>query len=139
MTNATLTPEYRRAWRDRHPSSVAQSALAYRLKNPAKVLLWGARQRSRKKGWACNLTLDDIAIPNFCPVLGIPIFLDLDAKRVQRNKPNSPSLDRIHADMGYVKGNVRVISWRANDLKKNMTLEEARLVVADLERNDWSV
>lgn len=46
----------------------------------------------------------------------------------------SPSLDRIDSSKGYVKGNVRVISARANMLKNNATVEELTLVLKDLKR-----
>lgn len=46
----------------------------------------------------------------------------------------SPSLDRLDSSKGYVKGNVRVISKRANQLKNNATVEEMRMVLADLIR-----
>lgn len=35
--------------------------------------------------------------------------------------PDSPSLDRIDARQGYVRGNVQVISMRANWMKGNAT------------------
>lgn len=50
------------------------------------------------------------------------------------HRPNSPSLDRIVPERGYVAGNLRVISNRANTLKNNATIDEMRLVLADLER-----
>ena len=34
---------------------------------------------------------------------------------------NSPTLDRIVPELGYVPGNVAVISWKANRLKGNNT------------------
>jgi hypothetical protein len=46
--------------------------------------------------------------------------------------PDSPSLDRIDPSKGYVKGNVRVISARANLLKNDATVGELTLVLEDL-------
>lgn len=48
-------------------------------------------------------------------------------------RENAPSLDRIDSDKGYTRDNTRVISNRANTLKNNMTLEECRLILKDLE------
>jgi hypothetical protein len=67
------------------------------------------------------LDLEDIVIPTHCPVLGIK----LDTRQINGyDRDNSPSLDRIFPDQGYVKGNVKIISWRANSLKKNATPQE---------------
>jgi hypothetical protein len=71
-----------------------------------------------------------VPTPDHCPVLG----LALDYSRKGEAKPNSASLDRIESGKGYVPSNVRVISWRANDLKSNGTAEEFALVLQDLLR-----
>lgn len=42
----------------------------------------------------------------------------------------SPTIDRIINDLGYVKGNVIVISWRANRIKSDATLAELKAIVA---------
>jgi hypothetical protein len=47
------------------------------------------------------------------------------------NKNHSPSLDRIFPELGYTKGNVRVISWRANWIKNNSTIEEIEKLYQD--------
>ena len=62
----------------------------------------------------------------YCPVLKIPMNKEGELY-------NFPSLDRISPTQGYVEGNVRIISYRANMLKSNSTLEEMRLIVSDLE------
>lgn len=96
--------------------SVAQykaTAKEVRLFNAAKA-------RANKKGREFSIELSDIQIPKVCPVLHIPM--------------TSPSLDRIDSSRGYVKGNVRVISKRANQLKNNATVEEMKLILADLLR-----
>lgn len=38
--------------------------------------------------------------------------------------PVSPSLDKIIPSLGYAKGNIWVISYRANTIKNNCTFEE---------------
>lgn len=94
-------------------------------------MLWrGARYRAKKKGLDFDITFNDIHIPSFCPVLGIPLFPSNTGKT--GFFPNSPSLDRINPKGGYTKDNVRVISCRANLLKSNASLEELEKVVADL-------
>ena len=84
--------------------------------------LWAAsKDRSNKEGIPFDIELTDISIPAICPVLGIPIDIRLGRGRRQ---PDSPSLDKFIPSKGYVKGNIQVISWRANWLKNNGTTEE---------------
>lgn len=61
-----------------------------------------------------------------CPVLHIPIVLGAEC-----NNFGGPSVDRKRPAEGYVPGNVRVISYRANLLKSNASCEELRLVYED--------
>jgi hypothetical protein len=68
------------------------------------------------------LTLEDIPdIPTHCPVF---TWIALEYRVGEGRRDNSPSLDRIDNTKGYVKGNVRVISWRANNLKGNAIDQE---------------
>ena len=69
-------------------------------------------------------------MPEFCPVLGIALQPNDKAGPID----SSPSLDRIAPSLGYVPGNVRVISFRANRLRADATAAELRLVAADAER-----
>jgi hypothetical protein len=84
--------------------------------------LWAAaKERAMKEGLPFDIELDDILIPEVCPVLGIPINVELGRGR---RKGDSPSLDKFIPEKGYTKGNIAVISWRANWLKNNGTTEE---------------
>ena len=91
-----------------------------RLQKPTYPLVERARSRALKANLPFNLRRQSIVIPVSCPVLGIP--LKLGATR----SANSASLDRIVPSLGYVEGNVRVISDRANRLKADLSLEELR-------------
>lgn len=99
--------------------------------DPRKKMLYAARQRARKNGIECTITVDDIVIPEICPVLGIPLFSTLGkGQQPPTLLSNSPSLDRWDNTKGYIPENIRVISMRANDLKSDATLEEMEAVVA---------
>lgn len=89
----------------------------YRKEHPKKRLLQGAKNRATSKGIEFNLSLEDITIPEFCPIL---------KQRLIPNTPYAPSLDRINPQKGYVKGNVWVISRKANVMKNNASLEELK-------------
>lgn len=101
-----------------------------RLLNPTRQMLQGAKQRAKLKSFDFNLELNDIIIPEVCPVLGIKLIASNQTK-----SDNSPSLDRIDNSKGYVKGNVKVISWRANHIKTDATLSELEKVVAYVKTN----
>lgn len=94
-------------------------------------LLFRSRSRARKKGFEHNIELDDIVIPETCPLLGISLY-----KGSESVGPNSPTLDRIDSSQGYVKGNVWVISYRANTIKNDATIEELELIVRGLRKKD---
>ena len=63
-----------------------------------------------------------IEYPKVCPVFGIELDWGMNG-----NQPNSPSLDRVNPKFGYIPGNVRLISMRANTMKQNMYLEELKI------------
>jgi hypothetical protein len=91
-------------------------------------MLARAKSRAKKNNLPFNIELDDIVIPERCPLLGIKI----ESTEV-RNSPNNPSLDKIIPEKGYIKGNVWVISNRANTLKNDATLSELKTLVENLE------
>jgi hypothetical protein len=108
--------EQQRKFRENNPNYTVE----YNRKNPKRILLGMAKYRAKKENKEFNLTLDDIPeIPEFCPYLG----LKLRPSKGKANK-NSPSLDRINNKLGYVKGNIIVVSYRANALKSDAGLEE---------------
>ena len=114
------------------PVKHAEYRRRYINKNAHILMFRRAKKRAEEQGLAFDLTPEDTMIPEFCPVLGIR--LECDATRRLSHNRTSPALDRIIPEKGYVKGNVRVISNRANHLKNNGTLEEFRAIVAYLER-----
>ncbi len=97
----------------------------YTKRNPKKTMLWSARERAKKFGVAFSIDESDIAVPDYCPVLGI---------RLQKGKvgdcDTAPSLDRINPKRGYVPGNVAVISRRANRFKSDASVADVERVLA---------
>jgi len=88
--------------------------------------LWAAAKwRAKHKGLSFSIRPADILIPLVCPLLGISINQDPSGNRTG----NSPSLDRLDQDRGYDKDNILVMSWRANDLKADASLEELEKLV----------
>lgn len=71
-------------------------------------------------------------IPEFCPVLGIK----LDTPKMGKKRPDGkPSIDRVDNSKGYVKGNVIVVSWRANRLKCDASIGELEAIVAYMKQH----
>ncbi len=99
-----------------------------REKAPEHYLWQNTQRRAIKKGLDFNLERTDLVVPDRCPVLGL--ILDFG---VHHSEPNYPTVDRVDNRFGYVKGNVRVISWRANWLKGNATVDELRKLVLYME------
>ncbi len=89
--------------------------------NPEFRMWWAAKRRAKTRGLPFNLERTDIVIPEACPILGLRLEtgegVSTDA---------SPTLDRIDPSLGYVRGNVWVISALANRMKSNANAEQLR-------------
>ena len=92
-----------------------------RDKHPERLLYHRAKQRARKNNLEFTITMQDIVVPEICPVFKIPMKPGGDAY-------NSPSLDRIDSSKGYTKDNIMVICYRANTLKNDSTPDELRML-----------
>lgn len=113
---------------------------AYIKANPVQTitaqLTKAARTRAKQKDIPFDLDLDYVRsmvgenaeLASHCPVLGMA--LDWSRQRGNGSKPlpNSPSMDRIDPERGYVKGNIWIISHRANQIKSDASHEELKLV-----------
>ncbi len=80
-----------------------------------------AKSRASARGLEFTITPEDIAVPEACPVFGAPL--------IPGHPIWAPSLDRFRNAQGYVPGNIRVISTRANVLKNDATAEEIAAVL----------
>lgn len=85
----------------------------------ARLLYKNIKSRCKRIGREFSIELEDIIIPEKCPVFGFEL------KR--ENKQTwmcAPSVDRIDSSKGYIKGNITVVSRRANILKRDATIDE---------------
>jgi hypothetical protein len=102
----------------------------YRTHGKSQTLQYTMFYDARKRAIALSLPFDiepqDIEIPATCPVLGLAL-----AQGGKRD--DAASLDRFIPHLGYVKTNIRVISFRANRLKSDASIEEMRRVLAYME------
>lgn len=102
-----------------HGKSVSLEAWIYR----------SAKARANKRGIEFSITIEDIVIPERCPAFGIKI--DRTWGGVEQNnqaRGNKPSLDRIDSSKGYIKGNVVILSYRANIVKQNGSAIQHRII-----------
>jgi len=114
-----------------------RDATVHGLTGSPKHKLWAAaRDRHRRRGVPFDLKLGDIEIPERCPVLGIK--LEPGTKRFQAT---SPSIDRLDPAKGYTADNITVMSFRANSLKGDATLEELQAVLRYMQEEppEWAM
>lgn len=82
------------------------------------------KQSAKKRGIEFSLSLTDInnlSFPITCPILEIPLKYHTD-----KPQDDSYSIDRIDNSLGYISGNIQVISYKANRAKNNLTNEELK-------------
>lgn len=85
------------------------------------------RNKALAKGIPFSITAADLLpLPTHCPALGTPLVYELGRGRGAWD--DAPSVDRIIPALGYVPGNVVVVSQRANRIKNDATAEELRAI-----------
>lgn len=92
----------------------------------AYCMFYDARKRALAFGLPFTIEPEDIKINSVCPVLGIPLSED-------GNRNNRPSLDRAVPSRGYTPSNIYVISFRANRIKSDASIDELKKIVAYME------
>ncbi len=125
--------EYRKRYYSRRRSEDAEYSRKgqydWRVKNPKKYLVSRARGRAKLEGLPFSITDADFEMPEYCPVFP---WLKLEFSNGRGSRPdNIPTLDKIIPALGYVPGNIAIISMRANRLKSDATAEELRAIL------DW--
>lgn len=85
-------------------------------------ILQRAKTRATQQDIEFSITEEDIVIPEKCPVFGtLFVYNDCDL---------AASIDKINPLLGYVKGNIRIISNKANRMKSNATHEDLLIFAA---------
>lgn len=123
---AAARREATKRYRERHPDKLKADRLSCIMRDPRKHIFRTARARARKRGLDFDITVEDIVVPDRCPVFGMEIRHKFGSGGAD---DRSPSLDRIDPSKGYIKGNIRVISHRANRIKSDASKEELVMLV----------
>lgn len=91
-------------------------------RNRVHAKLVSTKSLCRKRNIPFSITIDDVVIPSHCPLLGIELTCTVGKGRLD----STMSLDRIIPEIGYVPGNVRIISDLANRMKNSATPEQLK-------------
>jgi len=108
-----------------------RSAMRSTVPGMADLMFTAVRSRARKRGLPFDLTTEwleselTLALESGCPLLGIEISMDAAPR-----SPGSPSIDKFRAELGYVQGNCWILSFAANDMKHDMTIDFMQRVLA---------
>jgi len=129
--NKTVKEKYReiaKNWAQKPENKAASKiySLKWRTNHPEQNLWTRSRNRAKTKNIEFAIKIEDIIIPEVCPILGIKLG------PTSTSSENAPSLDRIDSSKGYIKENIQVISKRANTLKNNGTIEEFEKILTHL-------
>lgn len=119
--------------RARRKRTSTENTRRWRSENPGRYLWLQARYRAKKRNVYFEITPKDVVVPDYCPVMGIRMVMGNGKK--SGPTPNSPTLDRIDPSKGYTPENVWVISWRANILKGDATIEELEALLVHMRRH----
>ncbi len=132
--NLDLDKISKRKYYDKNKEKIISAAKKCRLKllqeDPLKYLLQQARFRATQRGIEFSITKKDLKLYKRCPVLGIK----LKASTGNR-EDDGYSIDRLDSTKGYIPGNVKIISWRANRMKNGWSLNEFERLVSYLKKN----
>lgn len=132
-----IAPRRRALYAERHAATQAEKERRRKELHPVRVraglMRGGMIQRTRKTGLPFDEAILTIVYimewiqrtPN-CPCCGKPI--DYGYKDNGQKNDLSPSIDRIDHRQGYTVGNVALICWRCNNLKRDATVEELEAI-----------
>lgn len=84
-------------------------------------MLHRCKSRAKLKNLPFDLEEGDFNIPVYCPIL--------QELLIQGDPDWAASVDRLVPSKGYVKGNIQIISNKANRIKSNASLHELEALV----------
>lgn len=96
----------------------------HKKRDTRELIVERAKARAKIQNLPFNLTKDDIILPKKCPILNIKLIRNVGGKN---HLENSYSIDKINPNLGYIKNNIQIISYKANTMKSNASKKELLL------------
>lgn len=89
-----------------------------------KRLFYQARTRAKRDGILFDIAMGDVLsvwpADDRCPIFSTPFeYVKPSGRGKWVPNPKAPTLDRIIPNKGYVKGNIAILSYRANLIKND--------------------
>ena len=96
-------------------------------------ILTKIKSRAKLKNLAFDLDFEYLIsiVTENCPILNTQLAW---CSRTDNPVPESPSLDRLVPEKGYVKGNVSWVSHKANRIKNDASLEDLKKLIVWVEK-----
>ena len=127
IKNVKRRKKYLKDYAIKHKTELREYQQKYFRENAPAYSLSRIKRRAIAKGIPFSIKLADIVWPKKCPILGLLLDYSVGTKN-GKPLPNSPSIDRIIPSIGYILGNVQIISHRANVIKQDATSAELQRV-----------
>ena len=126
-TMITTTMMMTSHWTDEELERIdLRGLLEYAIRQKLQRTLGNTKSVCEKQGVPFDITVEDLApYPLTCPVLRTPINWMVTGS----SGNDSPSIDRLVPDLGYIKGNVRLISHRANRMKGDASVHDLERIL----------
>lgn len=126
MVTRTRRRELDQNCRARNHAAIREREIAWLAARPLYSAVKRAKHRAKLLGLPFDLDDRTLYQPVNCPVLGMPLRYGPHTGGLGAD---SPSIDRLTPALGYVTGNVRVVSHRANTIKSDATIAELEQVL----------
>lgn len=118
-SRSLIQKEYMRVLRKEKPEEVKAARRKSWHRDPKRKIFQSAKSRALRRGIEFSIDLTDIILPDLCPILGVPFIQGTKSSYEQVH-----SIDRVDNTKGYIKGNIQIISKKANSMKNSGTPEE---------------
>jgi predicted Rdx family selenoprotein len=89
-----------------------------------KRIWFVSKTNSRRTGMIHTIEVSDIPSPEKCVYTGMILNYSPGRRKKHSEYQNTASIDRIDPRLGYIEGNIQIITMQANRMKNDATIEE---------------